>query len=394
MSDERRGRPRVVLATRIFAPEVAAASFRLRALCEALARDGAEVEVLTVRAPGDDASSPGVRVRRWPVLRDRSGYVRGYLQYLSFDGPLFLRLLLTPRPDVVVCEPPPTTGFVVRAICALRRVPYVYYAADLWADAAEAAAMPGAAVRVLRTVERFALRGANRVIAVSDGLHERLSALGVRRVTTVRNGVDTSVFTPDGPGPDGAGGPTVVYAGTTSEWQGADVFVRAMPTVLEQVPDARLVFLGQGSARQAIADLAATLPAGAVEMRGLVPPAEAARWQRAAAAAAVSIVPGQGYDFAYPTKIYAALACGTPVIFAGTGPAAEDIAAQGLGWAVDHDVDAVAAAMVAALSAAPADRDRLAGWVEENASSAAAGRAASAVVLGARQDRPGSGDAR
>jgi glycosyltransferase involved in cell wall biosynthesis len=373
----------VVLATRIFAPEVAAASFRLRALSEALARDGADVTVLTVRASGVAALVPGVRVRRWPVLRDRSGYVRGYLQYLSFDVPLALRLLMTPRPDVVVCEPPPTTGFVVRAVCALRRVPYVYYAADLWADAAEAAEMPGAAVRVLRTVERLALRGARRVIAVSDGVRDRLAALGVHHVTTVRNGVDTSIFTPEGPGPDETERPTIVYAGTTSEWQGADVFVRAMPAVLEQVPDARLVFLGQGSAWQAIADLAAALPKGAVEMRGLVPPAEAARWQRGARAAAVSIVPGQGYDFAYPTKIYAALACGTPVIFAGRGPAAEDIAAHDLGWAVDHDVDDVAHAMVAALRAAPADAARLAAWVEEHASAAAAGRAAADIVLAA-----------
>ncbi|PFG38704.1 glycosyltransferase involved in cell wall biosynthesis [Georgenia soli] len=383
MADGRRGRPRVVLATRIFAPEVAAASFRLRALCEALARGGADVTVLTVRAPGPDAGPPGVRVRRWPVLRDRSGYVRGYLQYLSFDVPLLLRLLLAPRPDVVVCEPPPTTGAVVRAVCALRRVPYVYYAADLWADAAEAARMPAPAVRVLRVVEQLALHGARRVIAVSDGVRERLAALGVHNATTVRNGVDTSVFTPEGPSAAETEQPTIVYAGTTSEWQGADVFVRAMPAVLEQVPDARLVFLGQGSAWPAIADLAAALPRGAVEMRGLVPPAEAARWQRGAAAAAVSIVPGQGYDFAYPTKIYAALACGTPVIFAGTGPAADDIRAHDLGWAVDHDVEAVAAAMVSALRAEPADAGRLAAWVEEHASAAAAGRAAADVVLAA-----------
>ncbi|WP_447924810.1 glycosyltransferase family 4 protein [Georgenia muralis] len=381
MDDAGPGRLRVVLATRIFAPEVAAASFRLRALCEALARNGAEVTVLTVRATGGDVPVTGVQVRRWPVLRDRSGYVRGYLQYLSFDVPLVVRLLLTARPDVVVCEPPPTTGFVVRVVCSLRRVPYVYYAADLWADAAEAAEMPGSAVRVLRAVERFALQGARRVIAVSDGVRQRLAELGVRHVTTVRNGVDTSVFTPEGPGPDDAGGrPYIVYAGTTSEWQGADVFVRAMPQVLGRVPDARLVFLGHGSAWQAIADLAAGLPAGAVEMRGLVPPAEAARWQRGAAAAAVSIVAGQGYDFAYPTKIYAALACGTPVIFAGTGPAADDIVAHDLGWTVTHDVVAVADAMVAALRAGTADAGRLAAWVGERASAAAAGRAAADVV--------------
>src|SRR5690625_1410599 len=94
----------VVVATRIFAPEPAAASLRLGALVRALADAGHRVTVLTTTAPGRYVPPPGVRVRRWPVLRDRDGYVRGYLQYLSFDVPLALRLLLTRRPDAVVVE--------------------------------------------------------------------------------------------------------------------------------------------------------------------------------------------------------------------------------------------------------------------------------------------------
>src|SRR5699024_2911233 len=109
-----------VLATRIFAPEPAAASFRLAALVRGLASAGARVRVLTTTPPADMGTSADVpaRVERWPVLRDSEGYVRGYVQYLSFDLPLALRLLRTPRPDVVVCEPPPTTGVVVRAVSA------------------------------------------------------------------------------------------------------------------------------------------------------------------------------------------------------------------------------------------------------------------------------------
>src|SRR5690606_39527813 len=84
--------------------------------------------------PGDTPRGPArpgrVRVRRARVLRDSSGYVRGYLPYLSFDVPAALRLLTVRRPDVVVVEPPPTTGVVVRLVCALRRVPYVYYRSE------------------------------------------------------------------------------------------------------------------------------------------------------------------------------------------------------------------------------------------------------------------------
>ena len=130
----------VTLATRTFTPEPTAAALRLGALARALAAGGDRVRVLTsclapsvardARQLVDGGAEPGegrglVEVRRAPVLRDRTGAVRGYVSYMSFDVPLVARLLTGPRPDVVVSEPPPTTGAAVRIACAARRVPYV-----------------------------------------------------------------------------------------------------------------------------------------------------------------------------------------------------------------------------------------------------------------------------
>jgi glycosyltransferase involved in cell wall biosynthesis len=320
-------------------------------------------------------------VRRFPVLRDGSGYVRGYLPYLSFDIPLLVRLLAARRPGVIVVEPPPTTGVVVRAVAALRRVPYVWYAADVWSDATAMTGSPRFVVAVVRALERWVLRGARLVLSVSDGVTERVRELGAREVVTVGNGIDTEVF--GLVGSSLADHRTLVYAGTASEWQGADVFARAMRQVLVQVPDARLVYLGQGSAWAQISEVAESLPDGAVTMLGSVPAERSAAWLRGAAAAVVSIVPGQGYDFAIPTKLFAALGTGTPVVYAGVGPVVDLVDQDRLGWAVAHDVDAVAAAMVAALQA-PDDeqeRRRRAAWVLENRSlRAAAERAADAIV--------------
>ncbi|WP_324650830.1 glycosyltransferase family 4 protein [Georgenia sp. H159] len=381
------GGVRVLVATRIFAPEPAAASFRLAALTRGLAGVGARVRVLTTTVPGGlpEPTDVGARVERWPVLRDSEGYVRGYLQYLSFDLPLFLRLLRAPRPDVVVCEPPPTTGVVVRVAAALRRVPYVYYAADVWADAAESARMPGVVVRTLRAVERWAMGAAEGVIAVSAPVATRLAELGVRNVHVVPNGVDTDVFTPDGPAVDDGGRPYLLYAGTASEWQGADVFIRALPRVLEAVPEARLVYLGQGTDWQRLKALADDLPPGSVTFHARGPAEDAARWQRGASACLASIIPGRGYDLAFPTKIHAALACGAPIIFAGVGAAAEQITEERLGWAVEHDADAAAGAMIAALQAprSPAGSRRRAHWVRRHRSAAATGREAADIVVAA-----------
>ncbi len=370
---------KVVIVTRLFAPEVAAAAFRLKALADGLAAAGHQVTVLTTKPPRGTATQdfPDYRVLRWPVLRDAGGNVRGYVQYASFDFPMVPRLLARSA-DVVVSEPPPTTGALAALACLVRRKPLYYYAADIWSDAVAAIDAPGFVTKVMRAFEQFALRRARGVIAVSDGVAERARALGARNVEVVANGVDTSQFHPVEVAT--AEEPYFVYTGTMSEWQGCDVFVRAMPIVREKHPAARLRFFGQGSAEPALRQLAAEVAPDAVEFGGVVPPADAARWLSGATGALVSIVPGKGYDFAKPTKIYAAAACGTPVLFAGVGASAELIQQNDLGAVAEYDAEDVAARMIAMLDGERPDGERLVGWVRENASLATTGRLAAAWI--------------
>ena len=404
----------VLLATRIHLPEAAAASFRLDSVEKALVADGMAVRVLTSRAPADaprgEPDPEGVEVSRWPVLRDSSGYLRGYVPYLSFDLPLALRLLVARRPEAILVEPPPTTGAVVRVVAALRAIPYVWYAADVWSAAAASTGAADIVVRAVEKLEAFAVGGATRVIAVNDGVAQSVAELvnaapddesWAQRIRVVPNGIDTTVFDAHGPTPSeqdrariGLNGPYFVYAGTASEWQGADVFVRALAQVRRTHPKAQLLFLGRGTAWQEITQAASQLPAGpdgapAVIMHPAVPAAEAAVWQRGAAAALVSIKPGQGYDFAYPTKVLSALGCGTPVLFAGRGPVSADVRDFDLGWAAEHDAAAVAEAMRTALDTydaeiasgtRPATAQRFHDWVEDHRSLRATGQSAARVV--------------
>ncbi|WP_406831878.1 glycosyltransferase family 4 protein [Pedococcus sp. KACC 23699] len=382
----------VRIASRLFSPEVAAAAFRLRVLSDAFDSLGHPVEVLTTTPPGDLVADDGeLRVSRWPALRDEQGNIRGYLHYLSFDLPLAMRLLVRRRPVLLVCEPPPTTGLVVRVAAAIQRVPYAYYAGDVWSDGAASMGAPAAIVRVLRAVESWVMRGASSVLCISDGVAERVAHLGVEdsRIVVVGNGVDTDVFTPVGPGPEalppGGGGPLFVYTGTMSEWQGAEVLVRAFAAFRAAEPSARLVFLGQGSDVPHLRRLAEQLVPGAVDFRGVVPPAHAAAWLRAATAALVSIRPGQGYDFAKPTKVYAATACGTPVIFSGAGAGHELVESQRLGWAPGYDVAGVTRAMASAWALTDDERARtqehVVAWTEDHASLQTMGRLAAEAAL-------------
>lgn len=369
---------RVIVASRLYPPEVGAAAFRLKALTEALSARGTEVKVLTSVPPVDYTTER--EVSRWPVLRDRGGNVRGYFQYLSFDVPLFFRLLFN-RADVVVSEPPPTTGLVVAATSWLRKRPYVYYAADIWTDALIAMGAAPPVVAVMRWMEGVALRNAAAVVAISEGVAEQVPQFRVapERIKVAGNGIDTEVFGPDGD-KKAPGHPYFVYTGTMSEWQGAEIFIEALGG-LEGHTDVKLHFFGQGSSEDALRALAERVAPGRVSFGGVISPRETAEWIRGAVGALVSIVPGKGYDFAKPTKVYAAAACGTPVIYAGAGDCASMVADNHLGVSVPFESKRVAQAMRLLLEEEDHDRFTRIEWVNAHASLKTAGLRAAAAVL-------------
>lgn len=392
---------RSLIATRVYLPEPTAASFRLGAVARALAGREVDVEVLTASPTSrrntyfEHTAGPGlVTVSGWPVLRDATGYVRGYIPYLSFDIPLFFRLLLARRADIALVEPPPTTGTVARIALTLRRTPYVWYAADVWSDATRIAGSPAPVVAVVRWMEKFALRGADGVIAVSDGVGQRVRQLGAKNVRVIPNGIDTSVYHPEvAPLSEaeradrGIVGPYLLYAGTASEWQGAGIFAEAIDQVLSEQPDLQLVYVGQGSQWEEIARTGARLRdrygRDVIVQMPTASPELVARLLVGARGALVSIVPGRGYDFAYPTKVLAALAAGVPVLYAGKGPVAEDIGANGLGITVDHSRADVARGMQELLSWPQSDSQAtsLRQWVMHSRSLDATGEAAAEFLL-------------
>lgn len=363
---------KIAVASRIFAPESGAAAYRLAAMVRVLRERGHEVTVFTSRAPGALRSTRGIS--RWPVLRDRTGAVRGYVQYLSFDVPLFFRLLLAKRHDLVIAEPPPTTGAAVSLATALRRSRYCYFAADVSSVAAEGIGVSPVIVTILRKLERWVLTRADLILTVSTGVSHAVEQLGAdpARIVCVGTGIDTEQFS--GEGPASRQGRYLVYAGTMSEIQGAGIFVDAFARIAGEFPDASLLMFGQGIEQEELKRRAAALD-GQVKFPGTVDARELSAILRGAAAGLASVRPAKGYDFAYATKAFASLSCGAPVIYAGVGPMKELVEEHSLGYAVPWDPEAVAEAMRAALTSevAEAERVRLSKWVETNHSLLAVG---------------------
>lgn len=310
----------------------------------------------------------GIAVHRAPVKRNRAGYVRGYFSYLSFDIPLFFRLLAARKADLLFVEPPPTTGSIVRIVSWLRRIPYVYNAADLWSDAAVTTTRSRLVLRALRAAERFAIRGAIHAFVVASVYAERLRELGIQTPTTVAGfGADTATFEFQ---PSHRATPAeFIYAGSYSEWHGAEVFIRAVARLVDEHPDVRLSFIGNGSEQLRLAHLAEELGVDSnVDFTTPIPGAQLAIRLRGAAASLASLTPG-GYDYAFATKIYSSLAVGCPVIFSGsgpTGPFIEDAAKTvSAGIRVEYDAAKVAAAMSELIENPVGDEERrgISDWI-------------------------------
>ncbi len=364
---------RVVIVSRIFAPEVSAAAGILASWARAFRDRGHDVTVVTSVPPrGTAIDDPDdIRVRRAAVLRDRQQYVRGYLSYLSFDIPLFFRLLFGRRADLYIVEPPPTTIGAVRIIAALRRTPYAVDSADLWSDAAAMVTNSRMVLGLLRWAEVWGLKGAKHLFAAHEPLIARFRELDITTPSTaIGFGADTSAFSYEGqsaPNP-----PVFVYAGSYSEWHGAGVFIEAFAKFLPAHPESTLRFIGNGQERDALRERVNELGiARSVSFENPISPTELSPILAGATASVASLKPGQGYDYAFTTKVYSSLAAGCPVIFAGVGPTVlflRNARNPDVGVAVDYEVAAVQAELERAAEA-PLGKDaraRLSEWTRAN----------------------------
>lgn len=377
---------RVTIVSRIYRPEPAAASIYLGAVADELLAAGHDVDVITAAPPrGTEEPSRGERVRTFPVLRDAKGYVRGIIPYLSFDVPLAFRLLFARRPDVVFMEPPPTTGVVVRVVCALRRIPYVYDAADIWSDAAQLEPVSKLVVRALKAMEGFALRGATHVVTVSQGVVDRTRAFGVRRPVTITGfGADTAEFPVTMTDPE----QLFVYAGSYSPYHGADILIDAFARFLSTHPGYTMRFVGNGAEQPRVQARAEELGiADRVEYVDPVPPSELLPHLGRAAASLATIKPGTVYEYSYASKAFSSMAVGCPVLFAGPGPTIDLIESANehvrAGVACAYDADAIAEAMtrLADERISPAERAELGAWMAVEHSMAAVARRVVEVLV-------------
>ena len=216
------------------------------------------------------------------------------LQHRALMGALRARLgevVDVLRPDILHAHSPVLDAWPAFAVGRARGIPVVYEVRAFWEDAAVdlgTAREWGPRYRLTRALETRALRRADAVTTICDGLRDDMLERGIPadKITVIPNAVDVSQFrfaaTADAALMERHGlthGKTLGFAGSFYAYEGLDLLLRAMPQVLRAEPQSRLLLVGGGPQETNLKTLAAELGvAGAVHFTGRVPHAEVGRY--------------------------------------------------------------------------------------------------------------------
>jgi glycosyltransferase involved in cell wall biosynthesis len=191
-------------------------------------------------------------------------------------------------------------------------------------------------------------------VVISESTRDDLIRRGIpaERITVVHCGLDHERYRHD-PAVPKAARPTLLYIGRVRRYKGVDWVLRAMPAVLEQVPDARLVVVGDGPYMDELRRRAARSGiAAAIELRGFLPRAEKVRLLQEAWVL-VQPSPKEGWGL----TVVEAGACGTAVVAADSPGLRDSVRRDETGLLVPYgDTAALAAALTRALRDAPLRR--------------------------------------
>ena len=270
-------------------------TFRTRALMKAQLAKGWEVAGVTgVRHPeaGPDGETvDGLTFYRTPPIAAARSPLREWREI----GALAKRveaLAKEWRPDVLHAHSPVLDGLAALRVGKRLNIPVIYEIRAFWEDAAvgNGTGREGSVrYRLTKAVETHAVRSADAVAVICEGLRGDLIARGIdpAKITVSPNGVDLDLFGDPPPRDDAlaaalgiaADDAVIGYIGSFYDYEGIDDLIAAMPPLVAAQPRARLLLVGGGPREAALkAQAAASSASAQIHFVGRVPHAEVERY--------------------------------------------------------------------------------------------------------------------
>jgi len=252
-------------------PQAGGAEVHLEEILKRLARTGHQVDLLCSNFPGGSKNdvSAGINIHR-----------RGSRYDFNWVAPFAIRKLIKSHRYDVVIEDINKIPFYSPLY---QKIPTLVVIPHLFADAIfqEINILLGSYIYLAEKPVSFVYRK-NRFMVISKSTADELSDRGIPRenIDVVECGIDkeTYRFDPETPKFDI---PTIIYVGRLKKYKTIETAIKAMPIILESIPNARLVLIGSGDYRAHLERLTESMNLGkSVEFKGYIPESEKVSYLR------------------------------------------------------------------------------------------------------------------
>ena len=306
-------------------------TFRTLAILREQRRRGWETVQLTTPkqgpGPAREEMVDGLKLHRTP-----SADGAGFMAQMRLTAARIAEVAREEKPDLIHAHSP-----VLNALPALwtrmsLRLPVVYEMRASWEDAAvdHGTTLEGSPrYKVSRALESFALRRADRITTICEGLRGDIAARGIApdKITVVPNAVDVANFKFGVPADPalrtklGLDGCTVLgFAGSFYGYEGLSLLIEAFASMSPSRPMLRLLLVGGGPQDEALRAQAAALgPASKVIFTGRVPHSEVQRYYELIDVLAYPRLPIRLTELVTPLKPLEAMAQGRVFVASDVG---------------------------------------------------------------------------
>jgi glycosyltransferase involved in cell wall biosynthesis len=267
-----------------------------------------------------------VGVVRVPTLIfANSGTLLRILDFVSYMVASSIATLFVRRPDVVVASSPQFFVAVAGWLASrIHRRPFVFEIRDLWPDSivAVGAMKEGFAIRMIRHLEQFLYRKADLIVTVTSAFRDILMARGIDggKIAVVTNGIDARQFLP-GPAPEELrhklalqNKSVVSYIGTVGMAHGLQLILDAAHESRVRLPHVQFVIVGSGAELSKLREQANRRGLNNVTFVGRVTHAEIIDYWHLSDLTLVLLKDTPLFRTVIPSKIFEAMATGTPII--------------------------------------------------------------------------------
>ncbi|MEM7171882.1 MAG: glycosyltransferase family 4 protein [Pseudomonadota bacterium] len=353
---------RILILSHYFRPEINAPASRTYEHCKRWVALGHDVTVVSCVPhhpmgkvyPGyknrlyQSEEMDGIKVvRLLTYVTANEGVIKRTWNYVLYMLMAILAAPFLPKCDIVLSTSPQFfNGLAGYFVSKMKGVRWVLEIRDLWPDSilAVGAIKNPIIIRWLEGLERFVYRKADHIVSVTHSFGSHILARGGREdhLSVVTNGVDLSLFQPSQEPLTALGGDSlddkfvVSYVGTIGMAHGLETILNTAKTLRDQ-EDIVFLLVGDGADRGRLEKLCQEEALDNVRFLGQVGKDDIPKLLQTSNASLVILRKLELFKSVIPSKIFEAMAMGTPIILGVEGEAQEIVEKAGAGLCIEPE---------------------------------------------------------